>query len=160
VTAADFGIAGDGEVALAQLAEAPAGKTVLGRSAARTVTAMQRVSPDRVGVSLGVRIYPGTRLAAMVREAGPMGANPSVRGSVRANPSLLGPVFYLSRDLGESAEHYVAALVGGDERFFFPNSDAGTEAYNYNDNDRLVEAIRQGYRGAYWDILRRLGEGA
>ncbi len=33
VTAADFGIAGDGEVALAQLAEALAGKTVFGRVA-------------------------------------------------------------------------------------------------------------------------------
>ena len=29
---------------------------------------------------------------------------------------------------------------------------------NYNDNDWLVEAIRKGCRGAYWDILRRLKE--
>ena len=28
--------------------------------------------------------------------------------------------------------------------------------YNYNDNLILVEAIRSGYRGAFWDILRRL----
>ena len=40
------------------------------------------------------------------------------------------------------------------ERFFFPTPDSGTEAYNYSGNDRLVEAIRRGHRGAYWDILR------
>ena len=30
--------------------------------------------------------------------------------------------------------------------------------YNYNDNRHLVEAIRGGYRGAFWDILRRVSE--
>jgi hypothetical protein len=28
--------------------------------------------------------------------------------------------------------------------------------YTYNDNEVLVNAIKQGYKGAYWDILRRL----
>ncbi|MBN1461268.1 MAG: hypothetical protein JXA57_17200, partial [Armatimonadetes bacterium] len=83
-------------------------------------------------------------------------ANRNLRGSVDENQALLKPVFYLSSELGENAEQNVAGLVGGDDRFFFPTPDAGTEAYNYNDNDRLVEAVRQGYRGAYWDILRRL----
>jgi hypothetical protein len=27
--------------------------------------------------------------------------------------------------------------------------------HNYNDNTDLVEAIRHGARGAYWDILRQ-----
>ena len=27
--------------------------------------------------------------------------------------------------------------------------------YNYNANQKLVDAIREGYGGAYWDILRR-----
>ena len=31
--------------------------------------------------------------------------------------------------------------------------------YNYNDNPQLTAAIKQGYRGAYWDILRRVSEG-
>jgi radical SAM superfamily enzyme YgiQ (UPF0313 family) len=125
----------------------------------RSIEAMKRISPDRVGISQGVRIFPGTRLAAMVREAGPMEANPNLRGAVNANASLLRPVSYLSVELGDDADQYTAGLVGGDERFFFPTPDAGTEAYNYNDNDRLVEAIREGFRGAYWDILRRLKEG-
>jgi hypothetical protein len=49
--------------------------------------------------------------------------------------------------------------VGGDQRFFLPTAEAGTEAYNYSDNGRLVDAIRRGCRGAYWDMLRRLSEG-
>jgi hypothetical protein len=68
-------------------------------------------------------------------------------------------VFYLSAALGEDAAEYVAGLVGGDQRFFFPTTEAGTEAYDYSDNERLVAAVKDGYRGAYWDILRRLAEG-
>lgn len=128
------------------------------RSIARTIDDMKRISPDRVGVSLGVRIYPGTKLASLVGSSGPLDANPDLRGSVSGNQHLLKPVFFLSAGLGEDVEQYVADLVGGDERFFFPTPDAGTEAYNYSDNDRLVEAIRQGHRGAYWDILRRLSQ--
>jgi radical SAM superfamily enzyme YgiQ (UPF0313 family) len=127
-------------------------------SVRRSIEAMKRISPDRVGISQGVRVYPGTRLAAMVRAAGPLEANPNLCGAVRDNPSLLRPVHHLSAELGDDAAQYTADLVGGDERFFFPTRDAGTEAYNYSGNDRLVEAIRRGYRGAYWDILRRLEE--
>jgi radical SAM superfamily enzyme YgiQ (UPF0313 family) len=149
-------------------------------SIARTIELMKRLSPDRVGVSLGVRIYPGTALAEMVRREGPIAANPNLRGAVEDNETFLKPVFYLSAepasgtagspagrtegfslpaDRGFSLQDYVAKLVGGDRRFFFPTAETGAEAYNYSDNDRLVEAIKQGYRGAYWDILRRFGEG-
>ncbi len=88
-----------------------------------------------------------------------METNPNLRGALEGNASFLKPVFYLSAELGEEAPQYVAGLVGGDQRFFFPTAEAGTEAYNYSDNERLVDAIKAGYRGAYWDILRRLGEG-
>ena len=120
---------------------------------------MKRISPDRVGVSLGVRVYAGTRLVDTVDGEGPRDRNPNLRGSVEGNPHFLKPVFYLSAALGDDATSYVADLVGGDRRFFFPTAEAGTEAYNYSDNQRLVEAIEAGYRGAYWDILRRLSEG-
>jgi radical SAM superfamily enzyme YgiQ (UPF0313 family) len=127
-------------------------------SVAQTIELMKRISPDRVGVSLGVRVYDGTQLAEIVRGEGPIAANPNLRGEIGGNDGLLRPVFYLSAALGEDAARYVAQLVGGDQRFFFPTTEAGTEAYNYSDSDRLVEAINQGYRGAYWDVLRRLGE--
>ena len=128
-------------------------------SVARTIELMKRISPDRVGVSLGVRVYDGTRLAEIVRGEGPIAGNPNLRGAVDGNETFLRPAFYVSAALGEGAAGYVAGLVGGDRRFFFPTTEAGTEAYNYSDSERLVEAIKKGCRGAYWDVLRRLGEG-
>jgi radical SAM superfamily enzyme YgiQ (UPF0313 family) len=129
------------------------------QSIARTIELMKRISPDRVGVSLGVRVYPGTRLAALVLNEGPMARNANLQGAVEGNESFLRPVFYLSSELGDGAAAYLAGLVGGDRRFFFPTAEAGAEAYNYSDNQRLVDAIKSGYRGAYWDILRRLADG-
>lgn len=128
-------------------------------TAARTISLMKQISPHRVGVSLGVRIYPGTALCAQVVREGPLERNPNLRGAVAGNPDFVAPVFYLSSGLGEQPDRYIAELVGGDGRFFFPVAEAGKETYNYNDNQRLVEAIARGHRGAYWDILRRLAEG-
>jgi len=120
-----------------------------------TIETMKRLSPFRVGASLGVRIFPGTRLAAMVRGQGPVEQNPNLRG-VR-DEKLFDPVFYLSSALGEDAPGYLAGLVAGDERFFFMSGEVADQNYNYNENTLLTNAIRDGYRGAFWDILRRLG---
>ena len=128
-------------------------------SAAATIELVKRISPRRAGVSLGVRVYAGTALSREVHGEGPMEGNPNLRGATSDNEEFRSPVFYLSSALGEEAPAYVAGLVGGDQRFFFPTAEGGTEAYNYSDNERLVEAIRRGHRGAYWDILRRLAEG-
>ena len=38
----------------------------------------------------------------------------------------------------------------------WPGRREGPAGYNYNENQPLVEAIRNGARGAYWDILRQL----
>jgi len=127
-------------------------------SIARTIELMKNVEPDRVGVSLGVRLYPGTALAREVLRAGPLAANPNLRGNTEDNDSLLMPVFYLSEGLGEGAEEYVRSLVGSDRRFFLPGGGDAAD-YNYNENRVLVDALARGHRGAYWDILRRLQEG-
>jgi radical SAM superfamily enzyme YgiQ (UPF0313 family) len=125
----------------------------------RTIQAMKQMSPDRVGAALGVRIFPGTRLAEMIRQTGPLESNPNLHGAVKGNDRFFRPVFYLSADLGDEAPQYLEKLIGGDERFLFMKPpQAGDMNYNYNDNSRLVEAIRQGYRGAFWDILRRVSE--
>jgi hypothetical protein len=68
------------------------------------------------------------------------------------------PVFYLSSALGEDALGYLAGLIAGDERFFFMSGEVADQNYNYNENILLMNAIRDGYRGAFWDILRRLSE--
>jgi radical SAM superfamily enzyme YgiQ (UPF0313 family) len=127
----------------------------------RTIEGMKQMSPNRVGAALGIRVFPGTRLAEVVRHSGPLQSNPNLHGAVESNERLFRPIFYVSADLGKDAAHYLDALIDGDDRFLFMKPpQAGDMNYNYNDNSRLVEAIRQGYRGAFWDILRRVAEGA
>ena len=121
-----------------------------------SIEAMKRMSPQRVGASLGVRVYPGTKLAKMILQQGPVATNPNLHGE--RNESFLAPVFYLLSELGEDASRYLEGLIGGDERFMFMAGDTSNSNYNYNANTVLVDAIRNGYRGAFWDILRRLGE--
>lgn len=121
-----------------------------------TIDLMREVEPDRVGLAIGVRVYPGTRLARQVAAEGIAADNPNLRGTIA--PDLFAPIFYLSAALGDDPFGYVAGLVGGDQRFFFSAREEAERNYNYNDNSVLVEAIRRGYRGAYWDILRRLAD--
>ena len=121
-----------------------------------TIETMKRLSPSRVGASMGVRIFPETRLAAMVLKQGAIGQNPNLYGAMDEN--FFAPVFYLSSALGEDAPQYLTSLVAGDERFFIMSGEAADQNYNYNENTVLMQAIRDGYRGAFWDILRRLAE--
>jgi radical SAM superfamily enzyme YgiQ (UPF0313 family) len=125
----------------------------------QTVEVMKELSPSRVGAALGVRIFPGTALSNTVRRMGQMHANPNLKGNVTDNERFFAPIFYLSAALGEDAAQYLADLVDGDERFFLMSPpEGGDKNYNYNQNTLLVEAIRQGYKGAFWDILRRMSE--
>ena len=121
-----------------------------------TIETMKRLSPSRVGASMGLRVFQGTKMAALVRKQGPMAENPSLHGAV--DEKFLAPVFYLSSALGDDAPRYLASLVADDERFFSSFAQAAERNYNYNENLVLVEAIKNGYRGAFWDILRRLAE--
>lgn len=125
----------------------------------QTIELMRRLAPDRVGAALGVRLFPGTALAALVQSQGPLKRDPNLRGAVAGNESFLEPIYYVSAGLGEDPEAYLDQLIGDDERFFRGSKRVGGQSYNYSDNRLLVDAIREGYRGAYWDILRRLAEG-
>jgi len=122
-------------------------------SLARTIELMKEINPSRVGISAGVRVYPGTPLAQMIgRKRGNVG---NTEGE---DPwELLAPEFFVSEHLGDEMIPLIDALVGGDDRFFFGGGETDAN-YNYNDNSVLMEAIRDGYRGAFWDILRRLAE--
>jgi radical SAM superfamily enzyme YgiQ (UPF0313 family) len=101
------------------------------------------IGPDCVGISLGVRIYPGTPLAS----------------DRVGNDGFVRPVFYLSPGLGPDPAAQVRDIVGDDPRFFLPAGPDAERDYNYNDNDVLERAIREGARGAWWDILRRMRAG-
>jgi radical SAM superfamily enzyme YgiQ (UPF0313 family) len=126
------------------------------KTIAEAVELMKEASPDRVGISLGLRLYSGTRLFQKVQAKGIRKENPNLHGPLEGNPELLRPVFYLESGLGEDVEDYIDGLIGNDRRFLFGNRKRVDRNYNYNDNSLLAKAIAQGYRGAFWDILRRI----
>ncbi len=109
-------------------------------SLTRTVDLMKRADPDRAGVSVGLRVYPGTRLAQRL-------------GAAEEDPSR--PRSYLEPAVAPFVFELLDTLIGDDPRFLFFDPTRPERNYNYNANQRLVEAIGKGYRGAYWDILRR-----
>ncbi len=121
-----------------------------------TVDLMRETEPDRVGVMVGVRIYAGTKLGNLVLREGQIEKNRNLQGKVDGNSDFFEPVFYVSSELGEDVYSYISQLIEGDSRFFFATKDDQERGYNYNQNQVLIEAIKNGYRGAYWDILRRL----
>jgi len=135
-----------------------------------TIKLMKRVSPDRIGVMLGVRVYPGTELARRMGrlegekdKKGYQGEKQGLYGNKgrligdlpkRQGDSFLSPTFYLSPELGRDIDRYILDLIAGDERFFF-SARKDSQNYNYNQNQILIRALKEGYKGAYWDILRR-----
>ncbi|MDY7030624.1 MAG: radical SAM protein [Thermodesulfobacteriota bacterium] len=127
----------------------------------KTIVLMKKIKPDRVGISFGVRLYPTTQLGQKMMEAskGVLSNNPHLFGDLEDNESLLRPIYYCDAGLGDDVEEWLHALVGDDPRFLLGRRTDANRNYNYNDNSELTEAIKQGYRGAYWDILRRQSEG-
>lgn len=121
-----------------------------------TIDLMKEVQPSRVGVSMGVRIYPQTPLAEMILKEGIFESNPNLLGNIKGNRDLFQPIFYISSSIGEEIRPYVLELIGGDEIFFVGSQEDDAENYNYNDNSVLVEAIKNGARGAFWAILLNL----
>ena len=81
-----------------------------------------------------------------------------LHGATTENATLLRPVFYVEATLGADIHRVVWELVRDDKRFFAADPDEGERDYNYNDNSVLARAIEAGQRGAYWDILRKLGD--
>ncbi len=65
------------------------------------------------------------------------------------------PIFFLEPEVASSIFDILSRCIAGDERFFFFDPSRPAQNYNYNANQRLVDAIQKGFRGAYWDILRR-----
>jgi len=124
-------------------------------SIVHTIELMRRAQPDRVGVTVGVRVYPGTALADMVSQ-GDRRAGLSGGDDLQVpQASLSDPVFFLEPKVAPFVFDLLDELVGEDMRFFFFDPSRPDRNYNYNANERLSEAIGKGFRGAYWDILRR-----
>jgi hypothetical protein len=115
----------------------------------RTIELMDRACPDRVGISLGVRVYPGTALARQVASGE---RHPGLVGG----PDPFTPLFFLEPAVAPFCVSLLDDLIGDDSRFLFFDPSRPNQNYNYNANQRLSDAIASGYRGAFWDILRRL----
>jgi len=126
-----------------------------------TIRLMKKIKPERVGISLGVRLYPFTRLGLEILKTskGALAENPGLFGELEDNPSFLRPVFYCDAQLGKDVEDWLHRKIDGDPRFLLGRRTDANLNYNYNDNPELTEAIKRGHRGAYWDILRRLSQG-
>jgi radical SAM superfamily enzyme YgiQ (UPF0313 family) len=126
---------------------------------ATTVNFIKKIDPDCAGASLGIRIYPGTGMVEAVQREGPLESNPALRRKYDGSFDFFRPTFYIAKSLGPEPARLVKDLIAGDERFFEPmeeRPEAQATDHNYNDNTELTEAIRNGARGAYWDLLHQL----
>ncbi len=133
-------------------------------SISQTIDFIKQINPDCAGASLGIRIYPGTRMADIVANEGPAETNPNIHRKYCGPVDIFQPTFYISQALGPRPARLVKELIAGDKRFFEPTEPEALESgqskdHNYNDNMELTEAIKNGQRGAYWDILRTLRGG-
>jgi radical SAM superfamily enzyme YgiQ (UPF0313 family) len=128
---------------------------------AETIDTVKYLGPDCAGAALGVRLYPGTPIESMVAAEGPLENNLSVHRLYPGPVDLLQPTFYISAALGRRPAALVRELIDDDPRFFPPRDPAAGDPaqtpddHNYNENQALAEAIANGARGAYWDILRK-----
>lgn len=130
---------------------------------AETIDFIKHIGPDCAGAALGVRIYPDTEMARIVQAEGPPEKNPNIHRKYDGPVDYLRPTFYISESLGPAPGRLVKELIAGDQRFFEPTEQVtaeqtdsvGSTDHNYNQNIKLVEALKNGARGAYWDILRR-----
>lgn len=113
-----------------------------------TIELMKQAAPDRVGVALGVRVYPETELVGLVTQDG-------LKQGLVGGSKVTEPLFFLDPAIAPVVFELLDRHIGNDERFFFFDPSRPDRNYNYNANQRLLDAIRDGCRGAYWDILRR-----
>jgi radical SAM superfamily enzyme YgiQ (UPF0313 family) len=133
------------------------------RTVRETIEFIKQIGPDCAGAALGLRIYPGTGMEQIVAEEIKNPKHSGIRRKYRGPINLLKPTFYISTTLGERPAELIRDLINGDKRFFEPaletsrrSTAADAANYNYNENLLLTQAIGEGARGAYWDILRHI----
>ncbi len=133
------------------------------QTVAETIDFIKKINPDCAGAALGIRIYPDTTMGKIAAEELRQGKDFNIRRKYTGPIDFFKPTFYISKALGEQPAKLVRDLIGDDKRFFAPTDETDFQTkqnidsanYNYNENLPLVQAIQQGARGAYWDILRQ-----
>ncbi len=119
------------------------------KSVTNTFEIMKQSEADRIGVALGLRVYQGTKLDTIIQEEG-------LKNGLVGGENPFEPLFFLELQIKDQAVTLIDQLIGDNERFFFFHPQRKGVDYNYNANQKLMDAIKQGHRGAYWDILRRI----
>ncbi|HEX9896811.1 MAG TPA: radical SAM protein [Dehalococcoidales bacterium] len=115
-----------------------------------TIERVKQYGIKAAGIAIGVRVYPGTRLARKFENDDVIEGLHPARDR---RPET--PLFYLSPALGEDVTGFIRNLVGGDPRFLVLATPGEKGSYNYAGDDLLSHLIQEGARGAYWDILRK-----
>ncbi len=134
------------------------------KTVAETIEFIKKIDPDCAGAALGIRVYPGTKMARIVTAEGSTERNANIHRRYAGPVDFFKPTFYISEALGRRPAELIKDLIAGDKRFFEPMQETDPKAskndlstnHNYNDNIQLARAIKTGARGAYWDILRKL----
>jgi len=110
---------------------------------------IRKLNIPLVGISVGVRVYPGTPLARLILDGHLVkGLSPQ-----NASHDFSAPTFLVSPYLGREPFLLLKEFVGEDPRFLFLSSPSDTGSYNYAGDELLCKTIQQGARGAYWDII-------
>jgi len=115
-----------------------------------TIDKVKELNVPLVGIAAGIRVYPDTPLGKTIAQDSFNGALYPATGC-----PFHEPLFYLSPSLGSDASALINEFVAGDQRFLLLSSPAEEGSYNYADDEVLCQLIREGARGAYWDIIRR-----
>jgi len=115
-----------------------------------TIEQVRELDIPLAGIAAGVRVYPGTPLGKAI-------ADGSIKGGLHpeSGHAFYEPSFYLSPYIGNDASALIKELVAGDPRFLVLLSPEEAGSYNYADAEALCRMIKEGARGAYWDIIRR-----
>ncbi len=115
-----------------------------------TIDKVRELDVPLAGIAAGIRVYPETPLGkAIAGGFDKEGLHPE------GGRAFHEPFFYLSLYLGADSSALIKELVAGDPRFLFLASPEEEGSYNYADDEALCRMIREGARGAYWDIIRR-----
>ena len=97
-------------------------------------------------MAAGIRVYEGTQLKRQLDKSFSGDSILITKDGLR---------YYMSPALGTDPFGLIKELTGDDERFLTLADPGDTDSYNYADDEHLSELIRQGARGAYWDILHK-----
>jgi len=123
-----------------------------------TIENALKLKPDALGISFGVRLYPYTTLGENILSLYQKGHNLTnfIHGKpIEENKNLLFPTYYLSDKLDKDFFDYLKNLVKNQSSVFLSLPATEEGSYSYCNHDYLINAIKNGARGAYWDILRK-----